>query len=288
MSSHAQVMDRVFKKYTNEHSKFMEVDGVKIHYRDEGEGFPVVMIHGAFSSLHTYNDWSEELKDDFRIIRLTLPGFGLTGPCPRDIYNIESHLLYLKHFLQKLEVDKFNLVGSSLGGWIAWEYALAYPLEVNKMILISAAGFVDSKSIPLPFKMARTPFVNKVIKYVIRRNVLEQFLRQVYIKKERVTADLVDRYYELFTRNGNPEAFLKMCNSKLIDHTRKLSEIETATLIQWGQEDIWLPVDNALRFRTMMPNAKLIIYQGLGHVPMEEAPEETVKDAWSFMKHNWF
>ena len=72
-------VDDILMKYTNQHSRFVVLNGAMVHYRDEGNGYPIIMLHGAFSSLHTYNAWAEELKQDFRVIRYDLLGFGLTG-----------------------------------------------------------------------------------------------------------------------------------------------------------------------------------------------------------------
>lgn len=273
----------LLKKYTNEQSRFMVINGTMIHYRDEGEGFPILLLHGAFSSLHTFDEWASDLSKRFRVVRLTYPGFGLTGPAADNRYHMSCNLDLINQFMDRMNISRFHVAGSSLGGWIAWEYALANPERVAKMVLIDAAGFLDDKSIPLPFKMARMPLFNRAIRYVVKRQVLEQFLRQVYCDKSKVTRGLVDRYYDLFTRKGNPEAFLVMANSHVKDHTLHLNEINTPTLILWGEDDKWLPAENARRFRDSIPNSRMIIYPRTGHVPMEEIPEDTLQDCQAFL-----
>lgn len=280
-------MSRIQEKYTNEHSRFMDILGANVHYRVEGKGEPLVLIHGAFSSLHTFDGWVEELKGDFQIIRYTMPGLGLTGPKSDEDYTMDGHLTVLRHLLDRLGIKQFHLAGSSLGGWLAWEFALRHPDRIKKMILLDAAGFLDPDSIPLPFKMARTPFVNMAFKYVVRYNILADYIKQVYHYKERVTPELIDRYYELFTLKGNPDAFVKMVNSKLKDNTRHLKEITAPTLIVWGNKDNWLPLRNAYRFQSQISHSRLIIYDNMGHVPMEECPYETAMDARSFLLHSW-
>ncbi len=277
-------MVELLRKYANEHSRFLVVDGAMIHYRDEGEGFPLVLLHGAFSSLHTFDAWTEQLRDTFRVIRYDLPGFGLTGPTPEQQYSMPRHLYYLETILDRLGVEECYLAGSSLGGWIAWEFALRHPERVRKLILIAAAGFLDERSIPLPFKLARVPFANHTIRYVVRRQVLEYFLREVYADPSRITPRLVDRYFDLFTREGNPEAFVRLVNGRVKDNTRHLREIRCPTLIQWGREDRWQPLENAYRFHREIPDTHLIIYEGVGHVPMEESPLITARDARQFLR----
>lgn len=278
------MVDEILVKYTNTHSRFVVLNGAMIHYRDEGNGYPIVMIHGAFSSLHTFDAWTNELKGDFRIIRYDLLGFGLTGKHSEDNYSMASQLKTLKELLDTLRIDRCVLCGSSLGGWVAWEFALKYPNRVRKLLLIDAAGFLDQESIPLPFKMARTPFANRVVRMVIRKNVLEQFLRQVYVDQEKVTNVLLDRYFELFSREGNPEAFMIMVNkTDYHDNTRKLKEIKVPTLIIWGEEDNWIPVQNAHRFLNAIPKARLVLYEGVGHLPMEEEPMDTAAEVGRFI-----
>ena len=276
-------MSIYLEKYTNDQSRFLVFDNALVHYRDEGSGSPLFLIHGAFSSLHTFDGWVENLKDDFRLIRIDLPGFGLSEPRDDHEYTIEMYIRCIEAVARILKVDTFSIAGSSLGGWLAWEYAFTHPQQVEKLILIDSAGYLDEKSIPLPFRMARTPFVNKIVRYIIKRNVLEVFLKQVYGDDSKITPQLVDRYYDLFSREGNPEAFFAMVNRKFKDHTPHLREIKAETLIMWGEKDEWLPVANGYRFLADLPNAKMIIYEELGHIPMEEDPEGTAEDAREFL-----
>lgn len=278
-------MRQLLEKYTNRHSRFLVIDGMMIHYRDEGEGVPILMLHGAFSSLHTFNEWTAIFKTKgFRIIRLDAPGFGLTGPHPDHIYTIPNHLRILTVFLDILGIKKCHIVGNSMGGWLGWEFALKYPERVDRLVLLDAAGFLTPENIPLPFRMAQTPFINRVIKYVITRPVLETFLREVYYDQSKITEQLISRYYDLVTRPGNPEAFLILVNGKFKDNTAHLKRIEAPTLIMWGREDRWLPVETAYRFRQAIPNSRIIVYKNVGHLPMEEIPEISANDAIHFLQ----
>jgi pimeloyl-ACP methyl ester carboxylesterase len=162
--------------------------------------------------------------------------------------------------------------------------ALRFPERVQKLILLDAAGFLDEESIPLPFKLARAPIFGRVIKYVVRRPVLEQFVKQVYYDQTKVTEQLINRYYDLFTREGNPEAFLRLVNSPHKENTASLKHIQAPTLIVWGREDMWIPVKNAYKFHHAIPNSKIKIYTHVGHLPMEEIPEESVWDVMQFLE----
>ena len=120
------------KEYANENSKFIEIDEMQVHYRDEGNGFPIVLIHGTASSLHTWNSWAKELTKNYRVIRMDLPAFGITGPNKSRDYSIKSYTQFLHQFLIKINVDKFYLAGNSLGGNIAWNYTAEYPEKIAK------------------------------------------------------------------------------------------------------------------------------------------------------------
>ena len=261
----------------------MPVKGTLIHYRMEGNGPYMVLLHGSFSSLHTYDAWTKILSERYTVVRLDLPAFGLTGPSADQCYTIKSYLHHLFHFLKSLQIDQFALAGSSLGGWIAWEYALCFPKQVNKLILLDSAGFIDERNLPLPFRMARTPFFNRVIKFAVSKGMLEEFVREGYHNQSKVTEEVIDRYFELFNRQGNPEAFLMLVNARYKDNSRQLKKLTVPTLILWGKEDRWLPVENAYRFHESIPENDLIIYDYVGHLPMEEIPEDTCQDVISFL-----
>lgn len=276
----------LIQKYTTEASRFLVFDDTLIHYRDEGTGFPVLLLHGAFSSLHTYNAWVKELKSFFRLIRFDLPGLGLTGPNKRGNHETVMYKRCVATVLDRLGIEKCHIVGSSLGGWIAWEFAYSYPKRVEKMVLIGAAGFLNERNTPTPFKMAQTPFANRVARYVVRRSLVEQFIKQVYYDQNKVTEALVDRYYDLFSNEGNPEVFFAMANSKPIEETYKLKDVHTPTLLMWGKYDSWMPLENIYRFYRRLPNAVMLIYDRCGHLPMEELPHQSATDVCNFFSEN--
>lgn len=281
--THDTLIDPIFKKYGGGASRFLVIRDALVHYRDEGEGFPLVLIHGAFSSLHTFEDWAEFFKPYFRVIRYDFLGAGLTGDTPQNDYSIANQVKYLELLLDRLGIEECFLAGNSMGGWISWEFAAVRQQRVRKLVLIDSAGFLDYGSVPLPFKMARTPFLGNVVRYVIRRNVLEQFVREVYYDPYKVDDTLVDRYYELFSREGNPEAFMRFVNGHFRDNTRRLRKLRTPTLILWGREDIWIPLEYGRRFHSMIPHNDFVVYDKVGHVPMEEIPGESAQDTLDFL-----
>ena len=273
----------VDQKYTDQQSKFKIIDQANIHYKDEGEGPALVLLHGIGSSLHTWDGWVDLLQDDFRVIRLDLPGFGLTGADSTDDYSMERYLTVLHHFLDTLGVEQCYLAGNSLGGWLAWEYTLDYPEQVNKLILIDAAGFITPDNPPKPLRIAqkfKKRTVNGAPRFAVRK-----FLKQAYGDKSKINDTLIDRYYEINNRPGNGYVFYKIAAAQYQPRSSRLPEIKIPVLIMWGSEDKkWIDVSHAYLFDELLTNDQVKIYEGLGHLPMEEDPEITAQDARNFLK----
>lgn len=267
--------------YANEHSNFIEIDGLKVHYRDEGKGFPIILIHGTASSLHTWNDWAKELKKTNRIIRMDLPAFGLTGPNSNADYSIKSYTTFLHQFLEKIKVDKFHLAGNSLGGNIAWNYTAEHPEKVEKLILVDASGLPTNKPQPAIFKMAKTPVLSSLFLYVTPKFFIKKNMKEVYADNTKITNDLVARYHKMALRTGNRQAFIDRAKMdfKLSSkaNLEKLKSIQTPTLLIWGAKDNWIPLKSVGRkMDSVLPNSKLVVLENSGHVPMEENPEKSL------------
>jgi len=269
------------KEYTNEQSQFIEVDEINVHFRDEGEGFPIVLIHGTAASLHTWDAWTDELKKTNRVIRMDLPAFGITGPNKNADYSIEAYTTFLHSFLKKLKLEKFHLAGNSLGGNIAWNYTADYPSKVEKLILVDASGLPTNKSQPAIFKMAKTPILNSLFLYITPRFLIKKNIEEVYEDDSKITDELINRYHKMALRVGNRKAFIDRAKTDFKLDTQvnleKLKSIQTSTLLIWGAKDLWIPIANGIRMNEILVNSKLEVLENSGHVPMEENPKESLK-----------
>lgn len=280
-------------KYTNASSSFVSVLGMAVHYRDEGnqnDSIPIVLIHGTAASLHTFDAWTNRLKMTNRVIRMDLPAYGLTGPFPDRNYSIQHYTEFINAFLNEIKVKQCILVGNSLGGEIAWNYTIKQPEMVQKLILIDAAGYpTTSKSVPIAFKIGKTPVVNKILTYVTPRFIVQASVENIYFDKSKITPSLIDRYYELTLREGNRQAFVdRFTTTKDTTAYRKIRSIQQPTLVLWGAEDLLIPIENAIKFHNDLPNNSLSIIKKTGHTPMEESPFESLKPVQDFIKkeHN--
>jgi pimeloyl-ACP methyl ester carboxylesterase len=264
------------KLYSNEQSKFITIDGVEVHYRDEGnknDSIPLVLIHGTSSSLHTWDSIVPALSDKKRLIRLDLPAFGLTGPHPQRNYSIDFYTQFIDAFLNAIGVQQYIIAGNSLGGSIAWNQALRYPNKVKQLILINSGGYPKkNEKGNIGFKLASTPFVGDVLMKFTPRSIIKKSIEDVYSDKSKVSNVLVQRYFDLLLRAGNRQATLDIFKQRKPGGSEKIKNIQTPTLIIWGEDDQLIDVSNAYLFQKDILNSKLVIIPKTGHVPMEENP----------------
>ena len=282
---HADIpLDELKPAYAPAPSKFMMMDGATVHYRDEGTGYPVVLIHGMSSSLHTWQGWSDIMSKQYRVIRMDLPAFGLTGPNTDNVYTIPYYESFIARFLDSLGVKECYMVGNSLGGLITWNYALHYPQQVKKIVLLDAAGY-PMKHPPFVLGLAQNKLLAVTMRYITPRFIVSQSMDQVYGDASKVKDSITERYFKLALRAGNRAAFIafaKGANLRFLD-TLSIQQVKTPTLIEWGEKDRWIPLENAQKFNRDIKSSQLVTYPGVGHIPMEEIPAQSCADAMRFL-----
>lgn len=278
------------KQYTNEHSKFIKVDGIEVHYRDEGnkaDSLPLVLIHGTSSSLHTWDSIVPALIERKRIIRLDLPAFGLTGPHPNRDYSIDFYNEYIDSFLTAIGITKYIIAGNSLGGSIAWNQALRYPSKVKQLILINSGGYPKkNEKGNIGFKLASMPVIGDVLVKFTPKGLIRKSIEDVYSDKSKITEQLIHRYYDLLLREGNRQATLDIFKQRKSGGSEKIKNIKSPTLIIWGEDDQLIDVSNAYLFENDIEQSKLVVIPKTGHVPMEENPNATLSALNSFIIFN--
>ncbi len=277
-------------KYGGGASRFVELEpGLNVHYRDEGksDGPAVILVHGSNASLHTWEPWVARLGKDYRIVSLDLPGHGLTGSYPGGVYDYPVFVDVVNKLMTKLGVSKAVIGGNSMGGGVAWMFALAHPEKTQGVLLVDAAGVPnwDSRKNPIGFQLMRTPVVKELARVIAPRSIFESSLDTSVGVKSLLTPDYIDRYWELNRYPGNREASMKRFALPHNNHpatTEKMAAIKAPVMIMWGEEDNLIPVSSARWFADAIPGSKLVIYPGVGHIPMEEVPDQSAADvkAW--------
>jgi pimeloyl-ACP methyl ester carboxylesterase len=278
-------------KYANAESEFVEISpGLTVHLRDEGPALAsvVMLLHGSNASLQTWEPWVEQLKSTHRVISYDQPGHGLTGPHPRDCYTAACFAEVVEAVAKNRKLDRFVIAGNSMGGWIAWNYALAHPERLAGLVLVDAGGAplppaIEPK-LPIGFRIARAPVLSSLMRKITPRSMVEKSLRQSVSVQASVTPQVVDRYWELLRYPGNRRATgIRFSTPRETADLDKLAKIATPTLLMWGREDKLVPVEAATVFDNAIPNSRSVIYDGVGHIPMEEAPYRSVGDLSAFL-----
>jgi pimeloyl-ACP methyl ester carboxylesterase len=275
--------DELEARYATPPSKFIEVDGLRVHYRDRGSGSPLVLLHGSNSSLFTWEGWVERLAPTHRVVTLDLPGHGLTGPDPKERYSAVEMAEVVDAFLSKIGLQRFALGGNSMGGNVAWHYALAHPERVDKLILVDAAGLPSHEPRPPALRFAALPILGRLSRWETPRFAVAASVRDVYGDHSKVTDALIDRYYDLLLRDGNRAAMRERVSRKNDSASARIGELQVPTLILWGTEDRWILPKYGEQFRERIPGARLVTLPGLGHVPMEEDPAASVAPVLTFL-----
>ena len=277
-------VDRLKAKYANAASQFVELSpGTIIHVRDEGPrgGFPVVLVHGSNASLHTWEPWVQRLTGKgYRVISLDLPAHGLSGPTPQGLYTNAAYVGIVEQLVDRLKLERFALGGNSMGGGVAWRYAVQHPDRLSALILVDASGQPQPKgsSPPLGFRLARVPVARDLLATVTPRSLIETSFKQSVSNQAIATPAMVDRYWELLLYPGNRRATVQRFGQYQGDDgmAAKLKGLPVPTLILWGREDKLIPVSVAAWFNQQIPGSRVTILDGIGHIPMEEAPDRSL------------
>jgi pimeloyl-ACP methyl ester carboxylesterase len=279
-------VEKLVEQYANEHSQFIEIDGMEVHYRIEGKGSPVVLIHGTGACLQTWDVWTDSLSKEYQVIRMDIPAFGITGPNAEDLYTMDYYVQFIDTFTKKLGLESFVLGGNSLGGGIAWQYALEHPDRVSALLLVAPSGSPVREynfSRFSVFRLARIPILSSLLTGTDTKFIVERTLREAASIHDHITDERVQMYYYMSMRKGNRKAFVARLMQAAEDPVLDPSKVEVPTLIQWGDEDKVLPIAQLEGFQSM-PLKEILIYEGVGHTPQEEIPGKSVQDAMSFLE----
>ena len=273
--------------YTSKESKFLPVLGMQVHYTIEGpesDTVPLVLIHGTSASLHTWDSLTLLLKDKKKIIRFDLPAFGLTGPNKENTYNADVYNIFVDSVLEKLQVKSCIVAGNSLGGSIAWHYALYNKTRVQQLILLDASGYPKkNEKGSLGFKIASMPVINNLLLWVTPKFLVKKSLEGVFVDKTKINDESINRYHDLLLREGNRKAALSIFKGGFRPNPAPIKTIQIPTLIIWGDQDQLINVSNAYLFNKDIKGSKIVVLKNVGHAPMEETPTKVAAAIRAFL-----
>ena len=288
--------DVLIARYAKPQSRYLPLMGTRVHYTDEGaanaEG-TLLLIHGFGASLHTWDGVLPQLTQRYRVIRLDLPPFGITGPLrdaqgrPRTM-ELPLYRDFIDAFVDSLGLSKLTLIGNSLGGMVSWDFAVRHPGRVEKLVLIDSAGF--PMKLPIYIDLFNHLSVRLTSPWMLPEGIIRAATRDVYGDPSRVSEPTLRRYTDFFYAEGARQAIGQMVPKFRFDDvdTSGLAAINVPTLILWGQRDRWIPPAHAGEFARRIPGATLRLYPALGHIPMEEDPVRVGTDLCAFLAETPF
>lgn len=272
-------------RYLASPSDMRDVAGVRLHVRDTGprDAPAVILIHGFGASLHTWENWARRLSANLRVIRFDLPGSGLSAPDPTGDYTDRRSLQVLVALMDDLGVRRASLIGNSIGGRIAWKFAVQQPDRIDRLVLVSPDGFASS-GFSYGVK-PEIPMLVRMMRYVLPKPMLRMNLAPAYGDPARLTDEHVNRYYDLMLAPGIRDALIaRMEQTVLEDPEPLLPWIKAPTLLVWGEKDAMIPFSNSADYMRLVPDITLAALPGLGHVPQEEDPARSLEPVAAFLK----
>jgi len=248
--------------------KDVTVFGQKIHYREAGSGPVIVLLHGLGSDSFFWLGTITELSKKHRVIAPDQIGFGQSDK-PFISYRIGTYVDFLDSFLTQLKVEKAHIVGISLGGWIAANYAITYPNRVEKLVLVDAAGYAPAKDFDPKFFQNLFPTTRAMIRQALSLIIYNS----AFFNNDAAVDFALTRRFAA----GDGYTIQQIIESVKRGedfYDGKTSQIKQQTLIVWGKQDGLITVDNGERLKKEIPNSQLVVFDKCGHgPPFEKAVE---------------
>ena len=265
--------------FHSDHSRFVEIDGVRVHYQEAGDvtAPPVLLIHGFASSTVVWSKVFLSLANaGFRVIALDMLGYGYSGKPRNGEYTIAGQASLIVSLLDRLRIKRATIVGSSYGGAVAATCALDYPTRVNKLVLVGAV----SNNRPLAYKLMRmfgAPFFGDVVSPLLigSRRLLRMRMKKVYDRHSWVLDERrVDARHQPLRASRTQRAIVRTVRGWDAERiSRDAHQIKQPTLLLWGENDIEIPLDDGERLHQDIVGSRLIVFLNCGHLPHEEYPE---------------
>ncbi|MEQ8510096.1 MAG: alpha/beta hydrolase [Rhodospirillaceae bacterium] len=272
-------METLEARYGAPESQFITIDGVRIHYRDEGprDGPPVLLLHAHWGSLIMWDEWANILKDKYRVIRFDMAGHGLTGIDPTGDYTLERGVALMEQFNEALGIERFDIVGTSLGGTHAIHYTVKHPSQINRLVLLNPGALnagVRGRDTPRGL-----PWWVSIMTYITPQQLFQFMLEGGYGSANDVDETIVRRWHDMQMGEGHRPAELARTSQYISgDIVSMIKSIQSPTLIMWGEDNPVVTVDQAYEFMDLLesaPEKQLAVFTGLGHMAVLEDPEVT-------------
>lgn len=269
-------------------SRFVEVEGVKVHYQEAGptDAPAIILIHGFTASTLV---WSEVLlpiaESGFRVVALDLAGFGFSGKPVDGDYTIEWQASLVMGLMDRLWIESATLVGNSYGGAVAAACALDFPERVEGLVLVGAVSNDDVKK-RFILRLGISPLLGDLISPLLLdiRWLVRQRMRRNRIRQKEINNERFEAHHRHLRTSSTQRAALSMLRRWRAERIRRDAHlIKQPTLLIWGEQDAEIPLEDGKYLHRRIPNARLMIFRNCGHLPQEEYPQEFVELVTGFV-----
>lgn len=256
-------------------TRSLRIDGFDMPYLEGGKGEVLLLIHGFGGDKDNFTRIARFLTPHYRVIIPDLPGFGDATRNPKAGYGMADQVARIHAFVSQLGITRLHIGGNSMGGFIATQFAVPYGHMVAGLWLLDPGGTEASHSSPMllnyqktgvnPLLVQKVEDFNETIRATTHKTPFLPRFARIALGR-RAVAD-----FDLHTR-----IMRELSESPLLEQTYQ--PMQTPALIVWGEKDEILSPAGAESFRQLLPNSRVIIMEGIGHLPMAEAPKQTADD----------
>ena len=275
----------LLQSYSRPGTARLMVQQQPVFVQDSGlrEAPAILLLHGFGASLQAWDDWAPALEKNLRVLRIDIPGFGLSGPAVNQDYSDAADVARVIALLDQLGVQQVIIAGHSMGGRIAWNLAAAHPERVSKLVLLSPDGFPDPNA--KSDKTYEVPALLGLLPYSLPQWALRMGgVAPAFADDSQLTPQMMQRYHDMMLAPGVRTALLeRMRQTRNSNPVVRLQSIKIPTLLLWGEKDAFIPLSNAQDYLKAMPQARLVTLPGVGHVLHEEAPQASVQAVLDFL-----
>ncbi len=275
--------ETAIKEIAQKDSKFLNWNGTYVHYIDQGSGPIIIMIHGLGGSHRNFEKIAKELSKDYRIIRIDLPGFGLSEFPKNSTDLISIYDEAIDSLINRLKLDTVVLMGNSMGGMVSWVYTYKHPEKVSKLILMGSAGYNLETARKQAIQFARFDFVSVLAKKGLPLYITNHAVHRCYFDDKYIIESEVKKANMFWNIEGNLDVFFQITKTKQFPDEAWIKQIKQPTLIIWGENDQIAPLINASKFEKDIVHSKKLIYPNCGHLPQNEYTEKLAKDVRLFL-----
>ena len=272
-------------KYLEDSSSFLNIDGVNIHYTDEGIGPAILLLHANYANLIDWKPWVKTLSPNYRIIRMDIPGHGLTEADPLNDYSMPRTVFLIERLISSLGIKQLSVVGASLGGTIGIHFTRNNPEIVDHLILVSPGALnprVRGSNEP-----AKLPKAFNLMTQITPRLLVKGLLTGGFGDPSNISEELITRWHDLLLREGQRDAQMARMRQYVSgDIDQVIKQVKAPVLIMWGKKNKVVPVELAYEMKNLLVNShsiEIIIYESGGHQLVQELGQETAVDALEYL-----